>query len=63
MFVPLYSDTDYEQWKQWLDKWHVDYEEKQWNPGIKELIIGGIYCQAVIQFDKDENFFGITAYE
>ena len=63
MFEPLDISTDYKQWKQWLDNWHVNYEEPQWNPGIEELIIGGIYCQAAIQFDKDGNFIGVTAYE
>ena len=55
--------TDYEQWKQWLDKWNVKYEEEKWNPNVKELIIGGIYCQASIVFDLEEKFLQMTAYE
>ena len=55
--------SDYEQWKQWLDKWNVTYEEKQWNPNEKELIIGGCYCQASIVFDLNDNFICMTAYE
>lgn len=29
--------NDYEQWKDWLDKWHIKYEEKTWHPNQKEL--------------------------
>jgi hypothetical protein len=55
--------SDYIQWKNWLDQWHVKYEEKTWNPNIKELIIGGTYCQASIVFDLDDKFIEMTAYE
>lgn len=55
--------SDYIQWKNWLDRWNVKYEEKIWNPNIKELIIGGTYCQASIVFDLDDKFIEMTAYE
>ena len=55
--------TDYEQWKQWLDKWKVKYKEKEWNPGQKELVINGIYCQASVVFTLEEKFITVTAYE
>lgn len=55
--------SDYQQWKDWLDRWNVDYEEQTWNPNVKELIIGGSYCQAAIVFDLEDNFKCMTAYE
>lgn len=55
--------SDYEQWKQWLDKWNVEYEEKTWNPNEKELIVGGSYCLASVVFDLDNKFICMTAYE
>lgn len=57
------ENNDYEQWKEWLDKWNINYEEKTWNPNVKELIVGGIYCQAAIVFDLKNNFMHMTAYE
>ena len=59
----LKISNDYEQWKDWLDRWGITYEEKTWNPNIKELIIGGNYCQAAIVFDLENNFKCMTAYE
>lgn len=55
--------TDYEKWKQWLDSWGVKYEEVQWNPGVKELIIDGIYSQASVMFNLDDTFKDLTSYE
>ena len=55
--------NDYEQWKEWLDKWSVKYEEKTWNPHKKELIIFGHWCVASVVFDMDDNFICVTAYE
>lgn len=55
--------TDYEKWKQWLDSWGVKYEEAQWNPGVKELIIDGIYSQASVMFNLDDTFKDLTSYE
>lgn len=55
--------SDYIQWKNWLDKWKIKYEEKTWNPNVKELIIGGTYCQAAIVFGLNDNFIEMTAYE
>ncbi len=55
--------SDYEQWKEWLDKWNVEYTEETWNPGLKELIIRGSYCVASIQFDLNEKYLELTAYE
>lgn len=55
--------NDYQQWKEWLDKWNVEYEEKTWNPNVKELVVGGSYCQAAIVFDMKNNFQCMTAYE
>lgn len=55
--------TDYEEWKQWLDKWNIKYEEEIWNPDQKELIIGGSFCQASIVFNLKNEFICMTAYE
>lgn len=55
--------SDYEKWRQWLEQWNIKYEEKQWNPNEKELIVGGCYCQAAMIFDMQENFVCMTAYE
>lgn len=63
MFEPIKKKTDYHQWKEWLDKWNIDYEEMAWNPNSKELIVGGSYCQASIVFDLEDNFKCMTAYE
>ena len=55
--------TDYDQWKQWFDKWDVEYTEKTWNVGSKELVMRGHYCLASAAFDLDGNFICLTAYE
>ena len=55
--------NDYQQWKEWLDKWNVEYEEVTWNPNVKELVIGGAYCLASVMFSLDNNFVRMTAYE
>lgn len=57
------NKSDYEQWKEWLDKWNVKYEEQTWNKNQKELIISGHWCVASVGFDMDDNFIGMTAYE
>lgn len=57
------NKSDYEQWKEWLDKWSVKYEEQTWNPNQKELIISGHWCVASIAFNMDNNFICMTAYE
>lgn len=57
------NKTDYQQWKDWLDKWNVNYEEETWNPNKKELVVGGCYCQTSIVFDLEDNFICMTAYE
>ena len=54
---------DYEQWKDWLDRWGVKYEEKSWNPNKKELVVDGYYSCASIVFDLDDNFICMTSYE
>lgn len=62
--IPLTTNTnDYQQWKDWLDRWDIDYEEETWNLDVKELIVGGTYCQAAIVFDLENNFKYMTAYE
>lgn len=61
--IQEFTLTDYEQWKQWFKQWNVNFEEKTWNPNEKELVIGGIYCQASVVFDLNENFICVTAYE
>jgi hypothetical protein len=63
MFEPIEKKTDYEQWKDWLDKWNVKYEEKTWNPNEKELVVDGSYCVASVAFDLNNNFICMTAYE
>jgi len=55
--------TDYQQWKEWLDKWNVDYKEKTWIPNQKDLVVFGRYSVAAIVFDLDDNFVRMTAYE
>jgi hypothetical protein len=55
--------NDYEQWKEWLDKWSIDYEERTWNPNSKELTVDGHWCLASIVFDLENNFKCMTAYE
>ena len=55
--------NDYEQWKEWLDKWNVDYAEVTWNPNQKEHIVRGSWCVASVVFDLENNFKGTTAYE
>ena len=54
--------TDYEQWKLFFTQWKVSFEEKTWNPGVKELVIPGICCQASAVFDLNEKFLYLTAY-
>jgi hypothetical protein len=55
--------NDYEQWKEWLNKWNVKYEEQTWHKGVKELTVDGTYCLASIVFDLENNFIRMTAYE
>lgn len=55
--------NDYEQWKEWLDKWNVNYEEKTWNKNQKELVVDGGWCVASVVFDLENNFKCMTAYE
>lgn len=55
--------NDYEQWKEWLDKWNVDYEEQTWNLNQKELVVNGSWCVASVVFDLEDNFKCMTAYE
>lgn len=57
------NKNDYEQWKEWLNKWNVDYEEKAWNKNQKELIVNGSWCVASVVFDLENNFKCMTAYE
>lgn len=63
MFEPIKKQTDYQQWRDWFDKWNVEYEEEIWNSEHKELIVGGSYCQASVVFDLEDNFICVTAYE
>lgn len=63
MFEPIKNKTDYQQWKDWLDKWNVPYEETTWNKVQKELIVGGSYCQASVVFTLEDKFICMTAYE
>lgn len=51
--------NDYEQWKEWLDKWNINYKEKTWHKDVKELTVD----VASILFDLDNNFIRMTAYE
>lgn len=59
----IVNKTDYEQWKDWLDKWDVPYKEETWNPDMKELIVNGSWSQASVQFDLSDNFIRMTSYE
>ena len=54
--------TDYEQWKEWLDKWNISYGEREYSFS-KELTVGGYYCATVIEFDTSGRFLDMTAYE
>lgn len=58
-----YEYNDYEQWKNWLDKWNIKYEEKFWIPNQKELFVDGYYSCAAVEFDLDNNFIRMTSYE
>ena len=55
--------NDYEQWKQWLDKWNVSYREETYTQNTKELIIDGHWAAASVVFDLNNNFICMTAYE
>ena len=55
--------SDYEQWKQWFDKWSVPYREETWNPNQKELIVDGSWSVASVVFDLDNKFICMTSYE
>lgn len=57
------AKNDYEQWKEWLDKWNIGYDEWMHHPNVKELVVFGRYCQASIVFDLEDNFIRMTAYE
>lgn len=63
MFVPIEKKTDYQQWKDWFDKWNVFYREETWNSGQKELVIDGTWCQASAVFTLEDKFICLTAYE
>lgn len=61
--------TDFEQWKQWLDKWNVEYEIKEYKdfrgyePTI-EFEIDGVYAYASIVFKAStKEFMYVTAQE
>lgn len=54
--------TDYEQWKQWLDRWKVFYTEREHCFG-KELSVSGLHCEALIEFDDSGKFKELTAEE
>ena len=60
--IQEFTPTDYEQWKLFFTQWKVSFEEKTWNPGVKELVIRGICCQASAVFDLNEKFLYLTAY-
>ena len=55
--------SDYEQWKQWLDKWNVSYREERWTQNTKELIVDSNWAVASIVFDLDDKFICMAAYE
>ena len=55
--------SDYEQWKQWLDKWNVSYREETWRRDRKELIVDGSWAVASVVFNLDDKFICMTAYE
>lgn len=59
-FQPILEKTDYEQWKEWLNKWNVEYEEKQWNQNQKELVIKSLWSYVTIVFDLHDNFIYIS---
>ena len=54
--------TDYEQWKQWLNKWNVQYEI--WDcTGTKELVIPNGRYYVSINFELSGKFIDIDAFE
>lgn len=60
--------SDLEQWKQWLDKWKVEYylEDSDWYRGepTTEIYIPGSYATAYIVFKKETHeFMYFTASE
>lgn len=55
--------NDYEQWKEWFDKWNIPYREETWHQNKKELIVDGTWCLASVMFDLENNFECMTAYE
>ncbi len=63
MFVPIEKKSDYQQWKDWLDKWNVCYREETWNEGQKELVIDGHYSVASCIFTLENKFICLTSYE
>lgn len=53
--------TDFEQWKEWLDKWEIEYIERSINDR-KNLIIPGLEANTRIKFDKQEKFVYVTSF-
>ena len=48
--------TDYEQWKQWLDRWNIDYWEME-RSYAKFIVANG----TTIEFDVNDNFIYMTS--
>lgn len=59
--------NDYEQWKEWLDKWNIPYmemEEVRQLTRVKELIVEGNNWDATsIVFTLNNEFICMTTYE
>lgn len=60
--------TDYEQWKDWLDKWKIEYEENEDDGfGFDEfpciqLYVKGFGTEVLIRFEMDGTFRDFLAH-
>ena len=60
----IIKSKDYEEWKEWLDKWNLKYKETdtpEYN--IKEIIIYNGFSTIEVQFNFNGKFIGLTSYE
>lgn len=57
------NKTDYELWKEWLDKWSIPYEVWDEYTGVKELRIEDCWAVAYVQFELDGKFIRFATYE
>lgn len=60
--------TDLDKWKEWLDKWNVEYyvedSDNYRGEPTTEICIPGTYATAYIVFKKDtRDFMYVTVHE